>query len=113
MVGQGDIFFVDFTPSQGHEQMSRRPALALSNNLVAKTSGMTIVAPISSTRRRFPMYYPLGLANKVHGQVLLDQTRALDLRARKIRDSDIVDHLSKDELEAVVKLYQLLFSLDD
>ena len=63
---------------------------------------MTIVAPISSTRRRFPMYYPLGLANKVHGQVLLDQTWALDLRARKIRDSDIVDHLSKDELEAIV-----------
>ena len=43
MVNQGDIFFVDFNPSRGHEQKNRRPAIALSNDLVAKTSNMTIV----------------------------------------------------------------------
>ncbi|WP_414935471.1 type II toxin-antitoxin system PemK/MazF family toxin, partial [Enterococcus faecium] len=46
MVSQGDIFYVNFNPSRGHEQMNKRPAIALSNDLVCQTSNMTIVAPI-------------------------------------------------------------------
>ncbi|PRO84952.1 type II toxin-antitoxin system PemK/MazF family toxin, partial [Lactiplantibacillus pentosus] len=26
MVSQGDIFYVNFNPSRGHEQMNKRPA---------------------------------------------------------------------------------------
>lgn len=47
MVNQGDIFFVNFNPSLDHGQMNRRPAIALSNDLVRQTSNMTIVAPIN------------------------------------------------------------------
>ena len=49
VVSQGDIFYVDFNPSLGHEQKNRRLALALSHDLVAHFDGLTIVAPISST----------------------------------------------------------------
>ena len=49
VVSQGDIFFVDFNPSIGHEQKNRRPAIALSHDLVARFGGLTIVAPISSS----------------------------------------------------------------
>ena len=43
VVSQGDIFYVDFNPSLGHEQKNRRPALALSHDLVAHFGGLTIV----------------------------------------------------------------------
>jgi mRNA interferase MazF len=113
MVSQGDIFFINFNPSKGHEQMNRRPAIALSNDLVYKTSNMTIVAPISSTKRDFPMYYSLKTSSIIHGKVLLDQTIALDLKARKINDNNIVDKVSKAELKKIISLYSLLFSIDD
>lgn len=113
MVSQGDIFYVNFNPSRGHEQMNRRPAIALSNDLVCKTSNMTIVAPISSTKRVFPMYHRLTSSQVVYGQVLLDQTIALDLNARGVTDEAIVERVSKAELVAIVDRYKLLFSIDE
>lgn len=113
MVSQGDIFYVNFNPSRGHEQMNRWPAIALSNDLVRQTSNMTIVAPISSTNRDFPMYYQLASNQTVYGKVLLDQTIALDLQARNVTNEDIVDHVSREELEEIITLYKLLFSIDN
>lgn len=112
MVNQGDIFFVDFNPSRGHEQKNRRPAIALSNDLVAKTSNMTIVAPISSTKRSFPMYHRLKTTNNVRGQVLLDQTKSLDLNARRISKKDVIEKIDKSELQDIINLYKLLFDID-
>ncbi|MFT8917817.1 MAG: type II toxin-antitoxin system PemK/MazF family toxin [Oenococcus sp.] len=112
MVTQGDIFFVNFNPSRGHEQMNRRPAIALSNDLVCQTSNMTIVAPISSTQRDFPMYYHLTSSSAVHGKILLDQTIALDLQARHVTDNDVADHVSREELADIIYRFKLLFSID-
>lgn len=112
MVNQGEIFYVNFNPSKGHEQKNRRPAIALSNDLVCKTSNMTIVAPISSTKRDFPMYYKLTSCKKIYGKVLLDQTISLDLNSRNVRKEDIVDKVSIKELDKIIKIYKLLFSID-
>ncbi|UQS84270.1 type II toxin-antitoxin system PemK/MazF family toxin [Bombilactobacillus thymidiniphilus] len=112
MVKQGDIFYVNFSPSRGHEQMYRRPAIALSHDMVAQTSNMTIVAPISSTTRDFPMYHQLTSSRNVYGKVLLDQTIALDLRARQVKNDDIVDQVTRAELVEIIDLYKLLFSID-
>lgn len=113
MVTQGDIFYVNFNPSKGHEQKNRRPAIALSNDLVAKTSNMTIVAPISSTKRIFPMYHRLISTKKIYGQVLLDQPITLDLNARNVSEKDIVDHVNTNELIKIIDRYKLLFSIDE
>mgnify|MGYP001166926438 CR=1 FL=1 len=113
MVSQGEIFYVNFNPSRGHEQMDRRLAIALSNDLVSQTSNMTIVAPISSTERNFPMYHQLISSRKIAGKVLLDQTIALDLGARGVTDEDIVECVSKSELTTIIERYKLLFSIDD
>lgn len=49
----------------------------------------------------------------VYGQVLLDQTIALDLSARSVTDEAIVERVSKAELVAIVDRYKLLFSIDE
>lgn len=112
MVKQGDIFYVDFNPSLGHEQMERRPAIALSNDLLAQTSGMTIIAPISSTTRNYPAYYDLPKSLKTQGKILLDQTTAFDLKARNVSNHDLIEHLTNSQLKDVLETYQLLFSID-
>ena len=35
---QGDIVFLDFTPTKGHEQMGYRPAVVLSNDVFNKNT---------------------------------------------------------------------------
>ena len=84
VIKQGDIFYVDFNPSKGHEQKHRRPALALSHSLLTKFSGLTIVAPITTTSRNFPTYHELTSTRTIQGKVMLDQTIALDLAARGV-----------------------------
>lgn len=109
VISQGDIFYVDFNPSIGHEQKNRRPAIALSHDLVSRFGGLTIVAPISTTERNYPTYHALKTTKVIHGKVLLDQTTALDLQARGVKK--VEDRLSKEELKEILDKYKLLFDL--
>lgn len=58
------------------------------------------------------MYYRLNSSQHIYGQVLLDQTIALDLNARKVTQKDIVDKVSIQELTDIIERYLLLFSID-
>lgn len=82
---------MNFNPGQGYEQKNKRPAIALSHDLVAKTSNMTIVTPISSTKQNFPMYYSLKETKDIHGKNLLNQIIALDLKTRNITAENVVE----------------------
>ncbi|WP_247644785.1 type II toxin-antitoxin system PemK/MazF family toxin [Streptococcus sp. NLN76] len=56
----------------------------MSHDLVSEFSGVTIVAPISTTTRNYPTYHTLRTSEKIKGKVMLDQTIALDLSARGV-----------------------------
>lgn len=108
---QGDIFYVNFNPSLGHEQKNRRPAIILSHDLVYKTSRMSIVAPISTTQRDYPAYYELQETRNIGGKVLLDQTKALDLHHRNVSRKDFVERVSINEFKKIIHRYKLLFDI--
>lgn len=110
-ITQGDIFYVNFNPSIGHEQRYRRPAIALSHDLVAKFGGLTIVAPISTTARDYPTYHSLRTTQLIQGKVLLDQTIALDLKTIGVEMP--VEALSREELKEILSKYKLLFDMDE
>ncbi|MBF0715905.1 type II toxin-antitoxin system PemK/MazF family toxin [Gemelliphila palaticanis] len=103
------MFFVDFNPSIGHEQKNRRPAIALSHDLVARFGGLTIVAPISTIDRNYPTYHTLKSTKNIKGKVLLDQTIALDLKERGV--TKIEESIDKSELKDIIDKYKLLFDL--
>jgi mRNA interferase MazF len=56
---QGDIIKVDLNPRKGHEQQGFRPVIVLSNRIVSQYSNVAIAAPISTTKRRLPLYRDL------------------------------------------------------
>ena len=112
MVNQGKIFYLDFKPSKGHEQRHKRPAIVLSNDLMAQTSNMSVIAPISTTSRNYQMYYQLTSTTKIHGKVLLDQTRAFDLQSRHVTQANVIESVTASELEVILNIYRLLFTTD-
>jgi mRNA-degrading endonuclease toxin of MazEF toxin-antitoxin module len=83
---QGDIVWLDFDPTVGHEQAGRRPALVVSADDFNRITGLAVVVPITNgggfaTR----ISYAVALAGrglKTTGVVRCDQPRTVDWRRR-------------------------------
>ena len=54
---QGDIVFLDFNPTKGHEQKGTRPGMVISNDVFNINTKMVIICPISSNKKEFPTHY--------------------------------------------------------
>lgn len=80
---QGDIVYLEFDPQAGHEQRGRRPAFVVSNNTFNQFTKMAIVCPITNTNKGFPLHVPLDERTKTTGVIMCEQTKSLDVAARK------------------------------
>ena len=81
---QGDIIKINLDPKKGHEQAGYRPYICLSNKIISDYANIAIFAPISNTKRGYPLYVPLK-KTKTTGDVLLDQLVTIDYNARDFR----------------------------
>ena len=52
---RGEVWLVNWNPGRGSEQVGKRPALIIQNDIGNEKSSTTIVAAISSTVRIYPM----------------------------------------------------------
>jgi len=81
----GDIVWIDFQPTRGHEQKGERPALVLSPKEYNTKVGLMLVCPVTSTVKGYPFEVVLTGTKKVRGVVLADQVRSVDWRLRHTR----------------------------
>lgn len=96
---QGDIIVLNFSPTLGHEQRGRRPALVVSNNTFHKfTHGIAIVCPITNTHRNVPAHIMLDSKTSTTGFIMADQVKALDLTKR---NASLIEIVSDDILSLV------------
>lgn len=98
---QGDLVFVDFDPTKGHEQKGYRPAIVISNNVFNKNTKMVIVCPITSNEKEFPTHYLLRDSKKVKGSVLCEHIRSIDYEEGKLK---YVENLSEYDFEEIIRL---------
>jgi len=84
---RGDIVWTDFIPAAGHEQMGKRPALVLSASLFNKTTGLSLVAPVTS-RVRGHGFEVLLEGKKIKGVVLCHQIKMIDYDKRGLQFSE-------------------------
>jgi mRNA interferase MazF len=105
---QGDIIKLDLDPRKGHEQQGFRPVIILSNNIVSQYTNVVIVAPISTTQRRLPLYRDLPDNLKTKGTVLLDQLVTLDYKARSFQ---FVEKIPSDFLLQLLSVTQRIFTV--
>ena len=68
---RGEIYLTALDPTLGRESQKTRPALVIQNDVSNRLTGITIVAPITSTVR-FPL-------NPVHVLLSADQTTGLSV----------------------------------
>lgn len=77
MVNQYDIYWVNLNPTVGSEINKTRPAVVISPDASNKHLNTVLVAPLTSTIRKFPMRVNVALKGK-KGQAALDQIRCVD-----------------------------------
>lgn len=85
----GDIIIMDFSPTKGHEQDGRRPALVVSVSELEDKTGMVWAVPITSATDKFPTHFSIeAKEGKVTGTVLCEHLKSFDPDARNCRKVD-------------------------
>ena len=102
------VIYTIFQTGSGHEQQGFRPVIVLSNNIVSQYTNVVIVAPISKTQRRLPLYRDLPDDLNTKGTVLLDQLVTLDYKARSFQ---FVEKVPSDFLLQLLGVTQRIFTV--
>ncbi|GHV02764.1 mRNA interferase PemK [Spirochaetia bacterium] len=103
---QGDIIKINLDPKKGHEQAGYRPYICLSHKLISNYANIAVFAPISNTKRRYPLYIPLK-DTETTGVILLDQLVTIDYNARQFRYIETIPGgFLKNLLDTVVLVFQ-------
>lgn len=89
---RGDAVWLRFTPSEGHEQDGRRPALVLSPRAYNERAGLMLACPITTQAKGYPFEVALPGDGRVRGVVLADQVRCVDWRARRAEPIAAMPH---------------------
>ena len=106
---QGDIIKINLDPQKGHEQAGYRPYICLSNKIVSDYANIAIFAPISNTKRKYPLYIPLQ-KTITKGNVLLDQLVTIDYNARDFR---FVENIPTVLLRHILSITAMVFQLNN
>lgn len=80
---RGDIVWIDFDPTKGHEQSGRRPAIVVSLDAYNIISGRALFCPITS-KIKGHVFDVLLEGGKVNGVILADQVRTMDWSKRNL-----------------------------
>lgn len=85
----GDIIYADFSPTRGHEQYGRRPALVVSVPELQDETNIIWAVAITGSEDKFPTHFPLETKNgKVTGTVLCEHLRSFDPDVRNVQKVD-------------------------
>jgi mRNA interferase MazF len=95
----GDVVWFDFSPTRGHEQKGRRPAVVITVHAYTKASGLCTVCPITSHAKGYKNEVAVA-TNEVTGVVLVDQHRTIDVFARGITKIARVDVATLSDIRA-------------
>ena len=106
---RGEIYLTALDPTLGVEIQKTRPALIIQNDVSNRLSGITVVAPITSTVR-FPLnpVHVLLAGNATTGLLvtsvaLLNQIRAVD-RMRLIKRVGMVDASTMEQVDEAIRI---------
>ena len=104
MVKRFEVYFVDLNPTIGSEINKIRPAVVISPNEMNAALNTTIIAPLTSTLKAYPMRVNCTVDGK-QGQVALDQLRSVDKRRLKTKLGKIEDATQKDIINTLIEMF--------
>jgi mRNA interferase MazF len=95
-VSQYQIFLVNLDPTLGSEIKKTRPCVILSPNEMNKYLRTVVIAPMTTSSKKFPTRVEVKHDNKI-GRIVIDQIRTID----KQRIIKPLGRLSKPEIKEV------------
>ncbi|MBI3793138.1 MAG: type II toxin-antitoxin system PemK/MazF family toxin [Nitrospinae bacterium] len=100
-IRQYEVFFIDLSPTVGHEIKKKRPCLLISPDEMNRSIQTVIVAPMTTVSHDYPSRIKLTFGGKT-GWVVLDQIRTVD-RGRLIKKAGKISGEAIERVKAVVK----------
>jgi mRNA interferase MazF len=100
-----DIYYINLNPTLGSEINKIRPCVIISPDEMNQNLNTVIVAPLTSTIKRYPVRVNCVVTGK-QGQIALDHIRAVD----KSRLGSKIAHLDADTQTSVIKTLFEMFS---
>jgi len=101
---RGDIVWVEFDSTSGHEQFGRRPAVVVSSAAYNDRSSLVVVCAMTTRRKKWPFSVPVRFKNK-NASILVDQIRSIDQSARKVSKAG---QLTREELSVMMGVLDAL-----
>ena len=100
---RGDIDYLDFDPTKGHEQRGHRPAFVISPLGYNEKSSLALFMPITKQQKGYPFEVLLPSGLKIQGVILADQIKCLDWKARGVQFVESVPESVIEEVQAKIE----------
>lgn len=105
MVEQGDIYWADLDPTQGHEQRGRRPVLVLSRNEINRLP-LTLLVMVGTGAERVPEPFATDLLVTAEESGLPKATVFLGLQIRSLDPGRLGERLGRLPLTRMPEVWQ-------
>ncbi|NJO40619.1 MAG: endoribonuclease MazF [Cyanobacteria bacterium CRU_2_1] len=100
---RGDLVYLDFDPTKGHEQRGHRPAFVLSPRSYNAKSSLALFMPITKQQKGYPFEVPLPPEVQIQGVILADQIKRLDWKAHDVQFVESVPESVVEEVQAKIE----------
>jgi mRNA interferase MazF len=100
---RGDIVYLDFDPTKGHEQRGHRPAFVISPRSYNAKSSLALLMPITKQKKGYPFEVLLPAESQIQGVILVDQVKCLDWKARGVEFVETVPDEVVEEVQARIE----------
>ena len=77
VISRFEVFLIRLDPTEGVEIQKTRPGLVISPDEMNRHLGTVLIAPMTTQMRSYPSRVACTFAGK-HGEIALDQIRAVD-----------------------------------
>lgn len=104
MVERFEVYFIDLNPTIGSEINKIRPCVIISPNEMNNALNTVIIAPLTSTIKKYPMRVNCSVDGK-NGQVALDHLRSIDKKRLKKKIEILDDVTSEEIIETLKKMF--------
>lgn len=95
-----EVYLVNLDPTIGSEIKKTRPCVIISPNEMNNNIFTIIIAPLTSTVRKYPTRVNCQVQGK-HGQIVLDQIRTVD-KKRLIKKIDVLNRATQIKMHKVL-----------
>lgn len=107
-IHQGDLIWVNFSPSMANEMRGKHPALVVSSNAYNEKVSYVIVCPITSHGNKFSGYIPLR-GYKIHGRINATQIHSFSLERIQ---SEVIDKIRPEDFLLVKQVLDYALEMD-